>query len=229
MQTRVNNLSYFSAGSPFSITDATVFPIPSGNTSLRRMAVEAEDLGFDSIVAIGREGCEIGGFQIIGGILSREIQIKSVIRASRNNANGKNLHIVNAGDNAFNRAALQVKGVHVIRHLHKTEKNSFDHITARLSAENQVAIDIDVRPLVMARGIWRQKAIQRYTDILRLKNRFEFPLTLSTNARSLVEQKSVREIVSLLSLIGMEEEDVMEALATVGFLLSPKGPVRVVG
>ncbi|MCX6700984.1 MAG: ribonuclease P [Methanomicrobiales archaeon] len=209
-------------------TDATVFPSPQGNTSVRRMVIEARERGFDSIVAIGQPCWEQDGFSVIGGTLVREPHVKAVLNASRANASGKGLLVVNGGNNAFNRAVIQVKGVHVIRHLHKTEKNSFDHIIARMSAENHVAIDIDLRPLVMLRGVWRQKAIQRYSDITGLCERFGFPLTLSSNARSVVELKSVREILDLASLVGIAEPDARKALATVKSLLSPVGPVQVV-
>jgi ribonuclease P/MRP protein subunit RPP1 len=209
-------------------TDATVFPSPLGNTSIRRMVLETREMGFDSIVAIGQSGWEKDGFSVIGGTLIRESKVKAVINAARaNTPNG--LLVVNAGNNAFNRAIIQIKGVHVIRHLHKTEKNSFDHIIARMSAENHIAIDIDLRPLVMSRGIWRQKAIQRYKDITGLCERFEFPLTLSSNARSVVELKSVREMVDLASLVGIEETDAREALATINGLIAPGGPVQVIG
>ena len=33
------------------ITDAAVFPYPCGDTSVRRLALEARSLGFDSLVA----------------------------------------------------------------------------------------------------------------------------------------------------------------------------------
>ncbi len=209
-------------------TDATVFPSPLGNTSVRRMVIEARERGFDSIVAIGQPGWEQDGFSVIGGTLVREPHVKAVLNASRANVSGKGLLVVNGGNNAFNRAVIQVKGVHIIRHLHKTEKNSFDHIIARMSAENHVAIDIDLRPLVMLRGVWRQKTIQRYSDITGLCERFGFPLTLSSNARSVVELKSVREMVDLASLVGIAEPDARKALATVNSLLSPVGPVQVV-
>jgi len=210
-------------------TDATVFPSPLGNTSIRRMVLETRELGFDSIVAIGQTGWEIDGFSVIGGTLVREPQVKAVINAARANSSGTGVLVVNAGNNGFNRAIIQIKGVHVIRHLHKTEKNSFDHIIARMSAENHVAIDIDLRPLVMSRGIWRQKTIQRYKDIIGLCERFEFPLTLSSNARSVVELKSVREMVNLASLVGIAEPDAREALAAIRGLIAPCGPVQVVG
>jgi ribonuclease P/MRP protein subunit RPP1 len=210
-------------------TDATVFPSPLGNTSIRRMVLETREMGFDSIVAIGQQGWEHDGFSVIGGTIVREPQVKAVINAARVNSAAKGLLVVNAGNNGFNRAIIQVKGVHVIRHLHKTEKNSFDHIIARMSAENHVAIDIDLRPLVMSRGIWRQKTIQRYKDIIGLCERFEFPLTLSSNARSVVELKSVREMVGLASLVGIAEPDARKALAVITSLISPSGPVQVVG
>jgi ribonuclease P/MRP protein subunit RPP1 len=210
-------------------TDATVFPSPLGNTSIRRMVLETREMGFDSIVAIGQQGWEHDGFSVIGGTIVREPQVKAVINAARVNSPAKGLLVVNAGNNGFNRAIIQVKGVHVIRHLHKTEKNSFDHIIARMSAENHVAIDIDLRPLVMSRGIWRQKTIQRYKDIIGLCERFEFPLTLSSNARSVVELKSVREMVGLASLVGIAEPDARKALAMITSLISPVGPVQVVG
>ncbi|MEI7435010.1 MAG: RNase P subunit p30 family protein [Methanomicrobiales archaeon] len=210
-------------------TDATVFPSPLGNTSVRRMVLESRSLGFDSIVAIGQQGWEQDGFSVIGGTLVREPQVKAVINAARVNSPAKGLLVVNAGNNGFNRAIIQVKGVHVIRHLHKTEKNSFDHIIARMSAENNVAIDIDLRPLVMSRGVWRQKTVQRYKDIIGLCDRFEFPLTISSNARSVVELRSVREMVNLASLVGIAEPDAREALAVIKSLISPAGPVQVVG
>ena len=50
-------------------TDATVFPSPLGNTSVRRMVLETRELGFDSIVAIGQTGWEIDGFTVMGGTL----------------------------------------------------------------------------------------------------------------------------------------------------------------
>ncbi len=192
------------------------------------MAVEAGDLGFEGIIAIDQKNSATGDLQVIGGRLIRVQQIKPVIQAARNSMNDQTILIVNAGDNGFNRAVLQVRGVHILRHLHKTEKNSFDHITARMAAERGVAVDLDVRPIAMARGGPRQKAIQRYRDILRLRRRFRFPITVSSNARNPAELKSVREMISLLSMAGMEETEVMEGLKTPGILLSPKGPVSVV-
>ena len=64
----------------------------------------------------------------------------------------------------------------------------------------------------LARGIARQRAIHRYRDILVLEQRFEFPVTLSSYARSYLDLRAVREITGLCSLIGMDISGVEKAL-----------------
>jgi len=92
-----------------------------------------------------------------------------------------------------------------------------------------VAVDISMVPLIQYRGTKRQRALQRYEDILLLHRRYGFPLTISSGACSILEQRSVREIRGLCALFGMTGVEVSEALASVGRLIEPEQPVRVVG
>ncbi|PKG32247.1 RNase P subunit p30 family protein, partial [Methanoregula sp.] len=95
--------------------------------------------------------------------------------------------------------------------------------------DNRVAVDIDLSCLISARGIARQKAIQRYRDVMVLEQRFEFPLTLSTYARSVLDLRAVREVSGLCTLLGMDLPDVEKALAGVGTVTAPpEMAVRVV-
>ncbi|MGA9206115.1 RNase P subunit p30 family protein, partial [Methanoregula sp.] len=98
----------------------------------------------------------------------------------------------------------------------------FDHVVARIAAENITAIDIDLSPLISGRGHPRQKAIHRYLDLMVLHRRFEFPLTISSSARSVLGLRAVREVAGLCSLFGMDETDVREALAGVGRATEPR-------
>ncbi|MEI7648924.1 MAG: RNase P subunit p30 family protein, partial [Methanomicrobiales archaeon] len=86
---------------------------------------------------------------------------------------------------------------------------------------NRVAVDIDLSPIILGRSVARQRAIHRYMDILVLEQRFEFPITLSSHARSLLDMRNVRDIAGLCSLIGMDVPDVERALAGVGTVLTP--------
>ena len=61
------------------ITDACVFPYPAGDSSLRRLALEARSCGYDSIVAADTPAAEVFGIAVIPGtfltgIPGREVQ-----------------------------------------------------------------------------------------------------------------------------------------------------------
>jgi ribonuclease P/MRP protein subunit RPP1 len=211
------------------LTDACVFPYPAGDSSLRRLAIEAGELGLTGIVAIG-EGLSggQGSVSVIPGALVRETSVKGLLAELRRMARDAQIVLVNAGDNAFNRTAITQRRVQVIRHVHKAERDAFDHVTARMAADRGVAVDLSLRPLIQMRGSARQKVLQRYREIMVLQRRFRFPLTISSNALSVLEQRSVREMTGLCSLFGMTEEEVLEALGTIGRILDGARPVRVV-
>lgn len=211
------------------ITDAAVFPYPCGDTSVRRFALEAEALGFDSLVAVDTPPSRVGGIEVLTGVIIRGPAIKDVIADVKRVRDTRAVISVVAGDGGFNRAVTGIKGVHILRGIHAADKNAFDHVTAKMAADNGVAVDIDLSALITLRSVARQKAINRYRDILVLQHRFDFPLTLSTYARSALDLRAVREISGLCSLIAMDLPDVEQALAGVGTVTAPAVPaVRVI-
>jgi ribonuclease P/MRP protein subunit RPP1 len=210
------------------VTDCCVHPYPDGDTSLRRMALEAGALGFDSIVAPLMNGYIYQGVRIIPAALITETDVRKVSGLIKRQGGEGVLMMVNAGENGFNRAVLNINGLHILRHVHKTQKNSFDHITARKAAERMVAIDIDLHPLIHGTGLMRQKVLQRYLDIITLWSRFRFPLTLSSNACSWLDLRSPDDIRHICGLFGMDEGDIGGALETADELLSPHRAVREV-
>jgi ribonuclease P/MRP protein subunit RPP1 len=211
------------------ITDAAVFPYPCGDTSVRRLALEAKALGFDSLVAIDTPaGCS-DGVEIIRGVIVQDALMRDVIARVKRAKDSGAVISVTARDNGFNRAAIGLKGVHILRGVHAADKNAIDHVAAKMAADNGVAIDIDLSVLIAARGITRQRAIHRYRDLLTLERRFEFPVTLSSYARSYLDLRAVREVTGLCSLIGMEMSGVEKALDAVGRVTAPSpSAVRVV-
>ena len=209
-------------------TDASIHSYPEGDSSIGRMALTAREFGFDSLVAIDGKEDEIFDVRILRGVVLASERIQDIIGQIRKERQGNAIILVNAGDYSFNRSLLHVKGLHIIRHIHKTHKKSFDHIMARMAAERSIAIDIDLHPVIYLRGSPRQKVLQRYCELVRLQSRFEFPMTLSSNAFSILEQKTARDMEMICSLFGMEGGQVKEALATIGKICSPRRPVQVV-
>lgn len=211
------------------ITDAAVFPFPCGDTTVRRFALEAKALGFDSLVAVDTPACSFDGVEVFRGILIRDAPVKDVISRLKREKETGTVFSVGARDNGFNRAVIGLKGVHILRGIHAAERNAFDHVTARMAADNGVAIDIDLSVLIAGRGAARQRAIYRYRDILTFERRFEFPVSLSSHARSYLDLRAVREMSGLCSLIGMDTTGVEKALGAVGRITAPPEPaVRVI-
>ena len=211
------------------ITDAAVFPYPCGDTSVRRFAREAGSLGFDSLVAMDTPAGSFDGVEILSGILVQDAPMRDVIARVKRAKDYGAVILVSARDNGFNRAAISLKGVHILRGIQAADKNAFDHVTAKMAADNNVAIDIDLSFLIGARGVVRQRAIHRYRDLLTFERRFEFPVSLSSHARSYLDLRAVREITGLCSLVGMDTPDVEKALDAVGRVTAPPASaVRVV-
>ncbi|MDO9325077.1 MAG: RNase P subunit p30 family protein [Methanoregula sp.] len=203
------------------ITDADVYPFPLGDTSVRRLALEAAALGFDSIVAADTPSGTYAGVTVRSGLMLRDIPVKDVIAAVKRVKDSGKVVSVNAATNNFNRAVIGIKGMHILRGVQSADKLAFDHVAAKMAADNRVAVDIDLSPIIHGRSVARQRAIHRYMDILVLEQRFEFPITLSTHARSFLEMRNVRDVAGICSLIGMDVPDVERALAGVGTVLTP--------
>jgi len=211
------------------ITDAAVFPYPGGDSTVRRMALEAKSLGFDSLVAVGSPAGTCEGVEILAGIVIQEASMKDVIARVKRARDAGAVISVAARDNGFNRAVLTLKGVHILRGVHAADKKAFDHVAAKMAADSRVAVDLDLAPLVYGRGPARQRVLQRYRDLLVLERRFEFPLTLSSNAKSVLDLRAVREITGLCSLMGMDVADVELALGGIGRVMTPPEPaVKVI-
>jgi ribonuclease P/MRP protein subunit RPP1 len=211
------------------ITDACVCPYPCGDSSVRRMALEAKNLGFDRLVAIDTPPADFYGIEICTGIIIKGTPLKDIINRVKRERNNEAVVSVEAGDNGFNRAVISLKGVHSIRGIQSAEKTAFDHVAARMAADNRVAIDLDLSVLISGRGNTRQRAIHRFQDVLILEQRFEFPLTISSYAHSVLDMRAVREITGLCSLLGMDTPDVEKAFSGVDFITaSPDRAVTVI-
>jgi len=129
-------------------TDACVFPYPGGDSSLRRMALLARELGFDSLVAAGSAGGEAYGVEIVGmKVPGGSKEGEGQPPHCGTGREGRTITVARAGDYNANRAVLRSGKVKVLRGIQCTPRNSFDHILSRIAAEKCIAVDIDMSSL----------------------------------------------------------------------------------
>lgn len=211
-----------------NLTDACVCPYPAGDSSIRRMALEARELGFDSIVAMDTPPAEYHGVTVHRGVMVRGVAANEAIARAKQAVREGAVVFVQAQDNAFNRSVLGAKGIHVLSGLHAADRHAFDHVAAKIAGDKGVALDISLEPLLRQRGVIRQKALNRYLDVVMLARKFAVPLVLSTHARSVLEMRTVREMTGTAALTGLTMEEAGQALGTMCRLLQPEEPVREV-
>jgi ribonuclease P/MRP protein subunit RPP1 len=135
------------------------------------------------------------------------------------------LCFVKAGDATFNRSILATPGVFALSDLHLAPKNAFDRVCATVAAERNVAVDIRITPLIMLRGVARERTVRLIEEILLLQNRYEFPVIISSGAKQPSELRSCRAVGSLLTGIGMEQDLIDAALTGIPDLIQRKKPL----
>ncbi|WP_165074571.1 RNase P subunit p30 family protein [Methanogenium sp. MK-MG] len=209
--------------------DACIYPYPVGNTTLRRLADELERRGFNGAVAVGiPAGCTVGNVRFLSGAEITANSVKSCRDALRN-APKADIVMVHAGDAALNRTILGNVSLHILRGIYHTDKRAFDHVSARMAADRGVAVDIDLSRIIRESGPRRQRALERYREIGRLSQKYEFMLTISSGGHSLTDLRSTRAFSLLGKVAGLDEEQVCEALATPAALMSPARAAEVIG
>ncbi|MCQ1538410.1 ribonuclease P [Methanocalculus taiwanensis] len=209
-----------------TVTDVFIHPFPEGDSTLQRMALTARECGFDTLIAVHHHPCEYHGVRILQGILVNEGTMKTVMSAIRQNRRA--IIGVAAGDANFNRNLLKTQGVHLITDLHRSQRNAFDQVSAKLAAGRRVAIHLDISQIISCRGHSRQKVLTRYAELLTLQRKFGFSFAIGSGARSILGQRSVREIILLTALFGMTKEETIDALGTVPELYQDTSLPRVV-
>ncbi len=209
-----------------TVTDAFIHPFPKGDSTLQRMAMTARECGFDTLIAVSHHPCECHGVRILQGVIVFDGTMKAVTNAIRQKKRA--IIGVAAGDATFNRSVLKTRGVHLITNLHRTQRNAFDQVTAKLAAEKRIAVHLDISQIISCRGHSRQKVLARYRELLILQRKFGFSFAIGSGATSILEQRTVREMILLTELFGMTKEETITALGTLPDLFEDTSRPRVV-
>lgn len=124
--------------------------------------------------------------------------------------------LVYGGDLKVNRAAVEDSRVDLLLHPYQGRRDSgFNHILAKKAAENNVAAEINIGYLLRNRNHRRQKILAQFRELLKLKSKFDFPLVITSGARSLYDLRSPRDLMALSSCFGMDKETALSALSKV--------------
>ena len=207
------------------ITDACICFDASCASSLSDFSAVAYANGFRRLVVCGAEVSEGLPTEIVSAKRISAKTAKELLAQARKTPKGS-LVIADVGDNSFNRTAITTKGIHMLAGLDALPKAGFEHITAKMAAQHNVALVIELGKIIDPKT--RRSALSHYADILKLQRKYQFPLVIASAAKTTAGLKNLQETLALCSLFGMERAEVYAALHAVDLLLHPKQTVEVV-
>lgn len=122
--------------------------------------------------------------------------------------------IVNGGNLKINRAACEDPRVDIIANPYKNRRDSgINHVLARKAAENEVAIELSINPLIKTRLSLRAKLLSYFRQIIKLYRKFEFPVIISSNAHSSYDLRTPYDIITLARCFGMTAVEAENSLS----------------
>lgn len=122
--------------------------------------------------------------------------------------------MIHGGDLGVNRAACENPRVDILSHPYRGRRDcGINHVSARKAAENRVAIELNIRHLLKIKPQHRYKILGYYRDILKLQRKFNFPLIITSGARSQFDLHTPHDIIALTYCFGMAEDEAVKALS----------------
>ena len=115
--------------------------------------------------------------------------------------------IVAGGDLEINRAACENSKVNILATPEKQRKDSgFDHVMAKLAAENKVAVELCFRDYLHAYKKIRSYVLTHMRRNAMLAQSFDVALIVTSGAENIWDMRAGRELATLASACGIERE-----------------------
>ncbi|WP_297898482.1 ribonuclease P protein component 3 [Methanobrevibacter sp.] len=113
------------------------------------------------------------------------------------------------GDLAVNRAACENRLIDVLSRPYFRNRSScgINHVLAKEAVRNNVAIELCFNDILSSYLSYRAKTLAYFREIIKLYNKFKFPLIITSGASSIWEMKSPRDILAIFNQLGLSQED----------------------
>ncbi|MDV7349420.1 RNase P subunit p30 family protein [Halorubrum distributum] len=122
------------------------------------------------------------------------------------------------GDDALNRFAVEQARVDaLVRPM--AGGGDFNHVLAKAARDNGVRVEFDFGPALRATGGKRVRALADLRKLREIVSHYDAPYVVSANARSHLELRAPRELVTVGEAVGFDAEFVREGLRAWGDLV----------
>ncbi|MBI2005213.1 MAG: PHP domain-containing protein [Candidatus Aenigmarchaeota archaeon] len=199
-----------------------------GQSSLEQLASTAKELGYTGI-------CFAEYFQNENQMkkLKEEIarvseKIEIGIYLGFEARNPKELHklierrkifdilLVQGGDLKMNRLACETPEVDILTHPENNRNDSgLNHILVKFAAENNVAIEVNFREILLASKRTRNMIMKNISQNVKLAKKFHAPIILCSGVISHFELKDPQVMISMASQLGFDFSNVKDSISKI--------------
>ena len=124
--------------------------------------------------------------------------------------------LAQGGDLKMNRAAVETPEVDILTHPSSERTDSgMNHVLMRLAKENNVAIEINFREILINERKSRSKAIANMISNVNLAKKIHAPLIICSGSLSHWELRDPLELISFMSDLGMKTDEAKECLTKI--------------
>ena len=113
------------------------------------------------------------------------------------------------GNLKVNRTCLENVQIDVLsKPYFKRYDAGINHILAKQAKDNNVAIELQFCDILKSYSSHRSKILSNFRDIIKLHNKYDFPLILSSGADSIFDIKTVHDFKSVFKQCGLSDVDI---------------------
>lgn len=202
--------------------ECNIHALPDGSDSASRLALAAKRLGYSGIIItnhansgrpFGFDAAKlVSGIEVVFGVEIVAKDQRALHSRAASLRDGSDFVAVHGGDEKINRAACEDSNVDFLAHPHEW-RSGIGVAAAKAARDNQVAINLDLGPMIRLRGRSRVRWMEVVRRDLNLIEKFDLNLMISTGARSHLDLRAPRDLVALAALLGLERDRAIEALS----------------
>jgi ribonuclease P/MRP protein subunit RPP1 len=124
--------------------------------------------------------------------------------------------LARGGDLKLNRVACETPEVDILTHPEFGRNDcGFNHVLARLAAENNVAIELNFREILVSSKASRAKVLSHIQKNLMLAKKFNAPIIICSGAISHFEMRDPYCLISMATQLGLELKEAKNAITKV--------------
>lgn len=206
-----------------------VHALPTGESTVARLAKTAADYGFEGVVVRdhsdartdfdGEAIADEYGVDVVHAVEIRATDPQQASGSVGNLRTEAEVVAVRGGTNDLNRFAVETDTVDVLCRP-MADGGDFNHVLAKAAADNGVRVEFSLGPILRAGGGYRVRSIQALEKLRELVEYYDVPYVVSANPRSHLEVRAPRELCALGEEIGFARETVEAGLREWGRLAS---------